>query len=141
MKMEKRKIIILAILFVAIAGLALAPVSAATKTYKTGKLYFKPYEKNKFDSFAKKLNNANIIEGLYTYPKVASQGEPNSVWVGFRDAKPGTKYYKITKITIKFNKKVNGKTYYSTKNFNKSIVYYKPKNNYKPYYCIVYYKK
>ncbi|MCL2686943.1 MAG: hypothetical protein FWE58_00195 [Methanobrevibacter sp.] len=138
--MNKKKIIILAILFVAVAGFALEPASAAAKTHKTDKLYFKQYEKNKFDVFVKKLNKANIIEGLYTHPKVTSQGEPNSVLVGFRESYPA-KQYKITKIKIKFKKTVKGKTYYSTKTFNKNSVYYKPKNNYRPHYAIVYYKK
>ena len=73
-KMNKKKIIILIILFVAIAGLALTPVSAATKTYKTGKLYFKQ-DKDKRHSHTptKKINKKSEIWGIYVYPKASSQ--------------------------------------------------------------------
>jgi hypothetical protein len=42
---------------------------------------------------------------------------------------------------IKFKKTVQGKKYYSTRTFNGKEVIYEPKNNYKPYYTVVYYKK
>jgi len=149
--MNKKKIIILIILFVAIAGLALAPVSAATKTYKTGKLYFKQ-DKDKRYSFTPtiKINKNTEIGGCYVYPKVDSQYEPNTVYVGTNKYMGEIADYRATKIIIKFKKKVNGKTFYSTKTFyynkpKKEWLYgeltYKPKNNYQPYYCIVYYKK
>ena len=141
--MNKKKIIILAILFVAVAGLALAPASEAAKTYKTGKLYFKQEPDKRHSSFVtKKLNKNSAIWGFYVYPKGNSQYSANTVYVGtnkYIDTKPD---YKPTKIVIKFKKKVKGKTYYSTKTFySKYGVSYQPKNNYQPYYCIVYYKK
>ena len=140
--MNKKKMIILAILLVAVAGLALAPVSAATKIYKTDKLYFKQMaDKRHSITPTKKINKNSEIWGFYIYPKASSQYSPNTVCVGtskYMDVEPD---YKATKIIINFKKKVNGKTYYSTKTFKNSEVSYKPKNNYKPNYCIVYYKK
>ncbi len=141
-RMNKKKIIILGILFVAVAGLALGSASAATKTHKTDKLYFKSHSKDKYSSFTKKIDRVNSIDGVYVYPKnYDAQNAPNSVMVGISGKSLDDSDYKATKIIIKFKKKVNGKTYYSTKTFNKSWVYYKPKNNYRPYYSIVYYKK
>ena len=151
--MNKKKIIILTIMFVAIVGLTLAPANAATKTYNTGKLYFKEktlggeYDK-RFSSFpTKKIDSKakNILEGFYSYPKTESQGAPNTVVIslGLMDSSPD---YKMTKVFINFKKKVNGKTVYSTKTFTNSQVKsnwlsYKPKNNYQPNYCIIYYQK
>jgi len=149
--MNKKKIIILAILFVAVAGLALAPVSEAAKTCKTDKLYFKQGADKKYSSFVtKNINKNSEIWGFYIYPKADSQHAPNTVYIGTNKHLDGKPDYKATKIVIQFKKKVNGKTYYSKKTFynNKpkknwfgGQLSYKPKNNYKPHYAVVYYKK
>jgi len=140
--MNKKRIIILAILFVAIAGFVLAPVSAVNKTYKTGKLYFKVEKKNKITSFDKKINGKNRISGFYIYPKnTQTQMNPNTLFVEIYKKGSNSPDYKITKTIIKFKKTVKGKTYYSTKTFKGNGVIYEPKNNYKPYYALVYYKK
>jgi len=145
--MNKKKIIILAILFVAVAGFALAPASAATKTYKTGKLYFKQ-ESDKRHSVTpvKKINKNSEISAFYVYPKGDSQYSRNTVYVRTNKNMGEISDYRAIKLVINFKKKVNGKKYYSTRTFKGSKVKnnrfsYVPKNNFKPNYCIVYYKK
>jgi len=157
-KMNKKKIIIFAILFVGVVGLALSPASAGSKTYKTGKLYFKYNgdSKRPISKLYKSIDSKTEIEGLYTYPKNKnSQQIANSMIIGMAgkvDKKSYKQYkpnYKINKAVIMFKKTVKGKTYYSSKTFTKFyqdmgngyMTDYSPKNNYKPYYAIVYYKK
>ena len=156
--MNKKKIIILTILFVAIAGLTLSPASAATKTYKTGKLYFK-YNGNgevQFPQFSKSIDSKSELFGYYipsNYKKYSQNGK-NYMSVGTQGkiSKSGQQYnpnYKPSKIKVMFKKTVKGKTYYSSKTFaniDSDLCYshsvnYKPKNNYNPHYAIIYYKK
>ena len=155
-KMNKKKIIILAILFVGIVCLALSPASADGKTYKTDKLYFKYNgdSKKPVSSFSKSIDSKTSVNGFYNYPKnINSQHSANYVNVeisgkviSYKQYKPN---YKPSKIIVMFKKNENGKTYYSSKTFTKfenmdGYSYfsgYSPKNNYKPQYTIVYYKK
>jgi len=103
---------------VAVVGLALAPASAATKTYKTGNLYFKQEPDKRYSSFVNKnINKNSAVWGFYVYPKASSQYSPNTVYLGTNKYIGGESDYKVTKIVIKFKKKVKGKTYYSTKTF------------------------
>ncbi|MCL2156926.1 MAG: hypothetical protein FWH54_02770 [Methanobrevibacter sp.] len=156
--MNKKKMIILAILFLAVVGLALNSVSAAGKTYKTGKLYFKYNGDKKIprSDFTKKINNRSEFYGYYNYPNNLGMQDPaNYMKVGIEGKIIGKKYYKPnykpTKVYIMFKKTVKGKTYYSSKTFTKFVSTldrgedyarpYTPKNNYKPYYAIFYYKK
>ncbi|MCL2114712.1 MAG: hypothetical protein FWH29_00645 [Methanobrevibacter sp.] len=156
--MNIKKMIILAILFVAVVGLALNSVSAVGKTYKTDKLYFK-YNGDKNiprSDFTKKINNRSEFYGYYNYPNNhRMQDSANYMKVGIGGKYIGKKYYKPnykpTKVYILFKKTVKGKTYYSSKTFTKfgstldmgndHALPYNPKNNYKPYYAIFYYKK
>lgn len=156
--MNKKKIIILAILFVAVAGLTLNSVSAASKTYKTEKLYFK-YDgdsKSPASTFTKSIDSKNQVYGFYIHSnnKRAYIYPPNCMGVGTEGKynKNGPQYkpnYKPTKATVMFKKTVNGETYYSSKTFTKFykdfeysyISSYEPKNNYKPYYAVIHYKK
>ena len=140
-----KKIIILTVLFVSIAGFAFSSVNSvdAAKTYKTGKMYFKEDKYYPTSTLNKRIDKNNLITGHYVYPRAKGvMGTPNTLDLGIvgRDLDTPSNY-KATKIIIKFKKKVNNKMYYSTKTFKKSYVQYKPKNNYKPYYSVVYYKK
>ena len=143
--MEKKKILILLILFVAIGGLTVSSV-VATKTYQTGKLYFKDKSDGRHSSFpTMKIDSKrkNKISGFYVFPKNKNtQMNPNTVFVEFIK-NGGRNYpdYKITKTVITFKKTVNGKTEYSSKTIHGNEVIYEPKNIFKPYYCIVHYKK
>jgi len=149
--MDKKKIIILTILFVAVAGLALAPVSEAAKTQKTDKLLFKQESDKRHSSFTtKNINKNSAIWGFYVYPKASSQYSKNTLYIGTNKYMDVKSDYKSTKIVIKFKKKVTGKTYYSTrtfynnkpkKNWANGQFSYKPKNNYKPHTAVVYYEK
>lgn len=135
--MNKKKILILTFLFVAVTGFTLAPASAA----KTGKLYFKKHWSSPVTTFDKNIPNNDYIHGEY-YLK-AGQGPKNYMAVGLLD-KVGynTKInHKITKISVKFKKTVKGKNYYTTKTFYRNGVGYYPKNGYKPYYAVVTYTK
>ena len=155
--MNKKKIIILVILFVAVAGLALSPASAVTKTYTTGKLYFKYNgdSKRPYSEFSKSLNSKTEVRGFYNYPNnKESQHPPNFMLIGI-DGKLTKNYNqyeptcKPTKMIVKFKKTVNGKTVYFTKTFKKFNSWegfgyytsYTPKNYFKPQYAVIYYKK
>ena len=135
--------LILLVLLIAIVGLTISTVSAATKT--TGKIYFKDG----------KHVSKNIGKGDYIYIYYGTKESPEQ---GFYSANTmriflersngyNGKYYKLVKSTVNFRKKVNGKYVYSTKTFKATIddfrsktIWYNPKNGYKPYYAIVTYK-
>ena len=155
--MNKMKIMILAILFVGVVGLALSNVSAADNTYKTGKIYFKYNGDKKYPSseFSKNLDKKTEVFGFYNYPRnINSQHPANFMQIGI-DGKMTKSYsqykpsFKPSKITVFFKKTSNGKTSYSSKSFTKFSpnegygysISYSPKNNFQPNYAIVYYKK
>ena len=141
--MEKKKIIILLILFVAVAGLTISSTNAATKT--TGKIYFKDGK-----SVTKSLGNKQILNVYYTSKRSEGQGlwSPNTMVINIYSSNHKPPKYELVKATVKFSKKVNGKTYYSTKTFkatkselsDNKWIYYSPKNSYKPYSAVVTYK-
>jgi len=155
--MNRKKIIILAILFVIVVGLALSPVNAANETYKTGKLYFKYNgdSKSPCSEFTKSIDSKNQVYGFYIYPNNKNTYIYPANFMGVGTEGKYTKKgqykpnYKPTKATVMFKKTVKGKTHYSSKTFTKFykdfefsyISGYEPKNNYKPYYAIVHYKK
>ncbi|MDR2967529.1 MAG: hypothetical protein LBU74_06235 [Methanobacteriaceae archaeon] len=144
--MNKKKILILLILFVAVAGFALAPASAVTKK-TTGKIYFKdsnfpvvkkvgPKIQDVIDLFhcSKNHNHKNHVGSGYPgYQTV----------IGMNNAYfPPSKYHLVS-AKITFVKKVNGKNYYTTKKFkanNRDFIGYNAKKGYKPYYARVTYK-
>ena len=141
--MEKKKILILLILFVAVVGLTMSSATAVTKT--TGKIYFKDGK-----SVIKSLGNKQILHVYYTSKGSGGQGLwiPNTMVINMYTSDYSLVKYKLVKATVKFSKKVKSKTYYSIKAFtatkselsdNKWIHYY-PKNSYKPYYAVVTYK-
>ncbi|MBZ9569953.1 hypothetical protein KQY27_00070 [Methanobrevibacter sp. TMH8] len=154
--MNKKNLILLVILFVGVAGLALSPVSADTKIQKTNKLYFKYNGDTKHpgSSFNKSISKKSLIYGYYNYNSSKNkdtQDGPNYMGLGISGKKSYTwPDYKPTKILVQFKKNMNGKTYYSSKIFTykggSDLPYgykigYWPKNNYKPYYAVFYYKK
>ena len=81
----------------------------------------------------------------------AQQGPKNQMFIIIEGKYADAKYYRLEKATVKFSKKENGKTVYSTKNFKAYkeetmsggytySIYYSPKNGYKPYYATVTYR-
>lgn len=140
--MNKKKILILSILLIAILGMAISSVNAVTKT--TGKIYFKdsyyavekkvgPKTQDKIDLWycSKKHNHKNDW-GSPGYQTAIGMNSPY-----FDSSKYHLKSAKIT-----FVKKVNGKYKTATKSFKADkweTIGYNAPNGYRPYYARVTY--
>ena len=141
--MKTKKIIILIILFVAISGFTMSTVTSAdaAKTYKTGKIYLK----DKNNEITKSIGGGDVV-GVYYYSKLNKYwGNKMQISIhGKYDIEPNNRH--LLKAKVKFVKNVGNKNKYMTKTFKNKSKYnsyigYNPKNGYKPYYTIIYYKK
>ena len=138
--MEKKKIIILLILFVAVIGLTISTVNA--KTY-TKTVQFKSSGTTNVD---KHLGNGEYLSIFYT-SKYSQQHATKNVFTicaYSNEYFPATYYYKVTKAKITYTKKVNGKTktYTTTYNADKKygVITKHPPKGWKPYSTVVTYK-
>jgi hypothetical protein len=134
---DYKKIVILLILFFAIAGLTMSAVSAASKT--TGKIYFKDGK-----DVEKSVGNKEFL-GVYYSTKPAGQQSGNYMQISIYRKDYKAAKAKVVRATVEFRKKVNGKIKKDTKvlKADKSyfdIIAYTPKNGYKPYSAKITYK-
>lgn len=140
--MNKKRILILLILFTTVIGFTLSNVSAVegAKLYKTNIIKIK--DRN-YPSFDKNLGTDDSLQVYYWSKMSKREGQLFISIFGRYDIEDSGKY-KLSKAKVKFVKKVSGKNKYILKWFKggkyNSIVY-NPKNGYKPYKAVVYYYK
>lgn len=141
--MGKRKIILLSVMFIAIASFALSPVSAASKTIDTDFWNYKHYKyNNKLIglTFDKKVGNYKIkLKNEYTFLKHGEKKHYKNIQINLESKKKfksatfymyNTKTHKfVTKYTLKPKKMNKGKLYkikkdmpYRTNNYVGKIV-------------------
>ncbi|MCL2156410.1 MAG: hypothetical protein FWH54_00110 [Methanobrevibacter sp.] len=134
--MNKKKILILLILFVAVAGLTLTPV--ASKTY-TKTIKFKSS-----GTVNKYIGKGDYIGVSYTPGYSGMSGKTNTFEIRSWSSDYFSNYYKLTKAKVTFTKKVKGKSkkYAKTYTANKygGVVSKHPPSGYKPYSVKVTYK-
>lgn len=134
--MNKKRMLILLIVFVAVVGLSMSTVSAKTYT-KTVK--FKDY-----DTVNKYLGKGDYLGVSYISGYSKMSKKTNYFEISTWSSDYFSNYYKITKAKIKFTKKVNGKTKTYTKTYNADkkwgVINKHPPKGWKPYSAIVTYK-
>lgn len=126
--MNKKKIIILAILFVAIAGFALAPASAATKTIKM--------KKGNIPS-KYKIGGGDYLSGQYTPGYEPQNNKYHIIEISMWSSYFYPKYHKMVKAKVYYKK--NGKII--TKTYKGSHIIKKYPYGTTPYKALVYYKR
>lgn len=132
--MDKKRILVLLILFVAVAGLTVSTVSAKTYT-KTVK--FKEHT-----TINKYLGKGDYLSVDYLSGYSQMSGKSNMMTIGTWSNDYFANYYKLTKAKITFIKKSNGKKYTKTYLADKKwgVINTHPPKGLRPYSAIITYK-
>ena len=137
--MEKKKILMLTILLIAIVGITVSTVNAKTYT-KTVQ-----FKESKYAPLNKYIGHNNYVSTFYNSKYSAQLERSRAVLITIGNInEPGDdSYYNLVKAKVKYTKKVNGKTktYFKTYKPNKwgYILTSAPKG-WKPYSAFVTYK-
>lgn len=131
--MNKRKILILLVLFVAISGLTVTSVDAAT--YKKTINF-----KDRNSEVTKYVGNGDYLSAYYWSKLPQSWGKKMQLSIHSWDGIEANSH-KITTAKVKFKKTNSKATYTKTFKANKwGNIMYNPKSGYKPLSAIVTYK-
>jgi len=133
--MNKRKLLILLILFVVIVSLAVSSATAAT--YKKNINF-----KDRNLEVAKHVGDGDYLSAYYWSKLPKNYGKKMQITIHNKKNIEANSY-KITNANVKFYKKVGKKTVYATRNFKADKwgnIMYNPPNGYKPHSATVTYK-
>jgi hypothetical protein len=127
--MNKRKVLILLIIFTIIVGFAIASVSSVSAASKTVK-----FKTGDFKNY--KLGKGDYVGAMYSLK--GSQYPSRSVVIQVWSSNYYPKYYKMTKAKVYF-KKSNGETV--TRTYKGQYIMKKVPKGWKPIKAVVYYKR
>ncbi|MCL2114794.1 MAG: hypothetical protein FWH29_01060 [Methanobrevibacter sp.] len=110
--------------------------SSNTSTKTTGEIFFG-------ENTVNKPIGKGDFAGIYYSGNFDGQYEKNTMNIRLWSSSFDPQHHKLIEASVKFSKKVNGETYYTTKIFkpdeNGEIIY-SPENGYKPYSATITYK-